>query len=185
MKSLALIFCCLFVSMQAYSQFGIRAGYNGANFSISENNNSPEQTGGVWGLNFGVFYELAQNEKWAYRASLMLMTKGGKINEIKESLGYLEIPLDIIYRIRTSSVNFPIYLGPSIAYAVSGDINQEGIKDWENYNRFEFGFNFGFGVEFKHFTIGLNYNNGITKLRETGDFKTRNRVGSLNLLYRF
>lgn len=93
----------------------------------------------------------------------------------KNDRDYIEIPLNLKYKLNIPVINNIIrpYLatGPSVSILTS----KKAIKDFQN-KKYDTAWNFGFGVELvKHVQIGASYGLGLTKAMKA--FGTTNSAG--------
>jgi hypothetical protein len=95
-------------------------------------------------------------------------------------INYLELPLNVVFRIPGGSGNVLLGTGVATAVALSGRQTSSGSSDTKKLNfgddatddfaRYDFGINVIAGYEFKNdFFVQLNYNYGIHRLFVGGD----------------
>jgi hypothetical protein len=120
------------IGAMAQVSFGIQVGPNFAMGKYSQDNggypivftNDPKV--GVFG---GFLAEIPFGEKIAFRPELNFIQKGSKSGfslagfgspESKITLNYLELPLNVVYKLQAGSGNFFFGLGPALAFGLSG-----------------------------------------------------------------
>ncbi len=123
------------VASQAQVKFGVQAGINAASFNekfTSGNTTTTTKYKSKIGLTIGAFADIAISNSLIFRPGLNFIQKGGKYNESQTFFGitsavdatrtsnYLELPLNIIYKIAVGSGNVFVGAGPSIGYGLSG-----------------------------------------------------------------
>ena len=106
------------------------------------------------------------------------------------NLNYLEIPLNGVYKYEINS-NLTVrgHFGPYFGFGMFGKTKYEedgkviskyknfsSKSGQKNYNSFDFGLNFGAGIEFSVCYLGVQYGIGITNLNKNDDAKFRNGV---------
>jgi hypothetical protein len=118
------------------------------------------------------------------------------------NLNYVEIPINGVYKFEVNS-NFAVrgHVGPYFGFGilgktktkVDGKVDKESkvsnFKDGHNkydyphndYSKFDFGLNFGAGIEFSVCYLGVQYGMGFVDFnRNRGDQKLRNNVFSVD-----
>lgn len=109
----------------------------------------------------------------------------------KNDRDYIEIPLNLKYKINIPVINNIIrpYLatGPSVSILTS----KKAVKDFQN-KKYDTAWNFGFGVELlKHVQVGASYGLGLTKAMKTfgatnsADINGKNRYWTVTAAYLF
>jgi len=109
-----------------------------------------------------------------------VVTSSGQTVETKTLINYLELPLNVVFRIPGGSGNVLLGTGVATAVALSGRQTSSGSSDTKKLNfgddatddfaRYDFGINVIAGYEFKNdFFVQLNYNYGIHRLFVGGD----------------
>lgn len=128
--------------------------------------------------------------------------------EASMSLTYLDIPLNakMLFDLEEiiddlDDVNFYLQFGPYFSYGLGGKYNVEYLEngrlenqeswtvEWGNegdFKRLDYGVNFGFGVEFEAWQIGMNYQLGLANIEPWEDESSvNNRVlGLITVGYR-
>ena len=194
-----------------HAQLGIKAGINMANEinSLSESDikagfNSTNLTGYQIGL---VYQVMPKNTGFGVESGVLFSQKGSSFsdstnidNVIKQGykeLNYLEIPVNVRYRLSLGGVGLYGFGGVYVGYALNGktvDETTEAIQD-ETFSGFsdhtDYGYNIGAGVElFKKIQFGATWSQGLknTSAPFAGlptPTKATNRVYSINLVYLF
>ncbi len=179
---------------QAQFRFGLKAGMNVNSLHFStetfEAKNRAGFTGGAM-IEFtapviGIGFDLSamyvrRNSQWL-----------DNNNITKDNRDYIEIPLNLKYRINIPVINnvFRPYLttGPSFAFLTSKKHIEGAFKN----RGFDTSWNFGLGVElFKHVQVGASYGIGLTKALKTfgttgsAGIDGRNRYWTVTAAYLF
>lgn len=164
--------------LQANAQvtFGVKGGLNVATFI-------GEDVGDYYDmlpmLHIGGVVEKHFSEKFSIESGLLLSGKGAKNGEYDTRLGYLDIPINAIYRFgggeKAKMYGFAgPYFGILLPYT----------EDFDFYNKADMGLNIGVGVEVKEkLRIGMQFGIGAANV-ESGE-KYKNAVIGLSLTYMF
>ena len=191
-------------------KFGIRAGLNLSNMSMSEDNVSVSLDSRA-SFHVGVVADIPLMQSLYVQTGLFLQDKGAKYEEgtLTETAKpmYLEIPVLASYRYNFSdAAQLQINVGPYFAYGISGkykweyEIGESGDKDFfgsYDYDdtfgakRFDCGLQFGAGMTFaSHYYIGFAYQLGLTNIADLpssyeGDYSVKNKNWMISLGYTF
>ena len=123
--------------------------------------------------------------------------------EANTTMRYLEVPLDIKYTLTTGPIDIFAFAGPTIGYAMSGDVRTKAnfILDFninkttldlnqKIYNRFEIGGNAGMGIGLPigdgMITAHANYSQGFNKVIDNTviDLRLKNYGFGMNIGYK-
>jgi len=188
---------------QSYAQtFGIKGGLNLSNMLI-ESDGETEDLKMNPGFHIGGIIDFQFTDLLSLETGIILDTKGFKFEDegsgysYKEKLNlfYLDIPVVLKVSIDVgSSVKIFGVAGPYIGVGLTGkwksveeyqgdeDTDEEKV-DWGNTDddhlkRFDYGLEFGAGVEIKAFLIGVSYDLGLANISAYTDYETKikNRV---------
>lgn len=183
---------------QATAQFGLRAGLNVAGFTTSEEFDLDNKLG----LNGGVFYEHMLSESLYLRPAFLFSMKGaGSEVEFGEfsstntiNFSYVEVPLDIVYKIPLGENSFNINAGPYLGLLLGANskteyndgtsFEEEDIKD--DVTGMDFGLNIGAEFQLSKIGIGVGYGLGLTNLVADAedDESIKNKNITVYLTYR-
>ena len=177
MKKVTLI-CLFLVSATinfAQSQIGLQIGgdlsYQRNSVSQAQKNSSK-----LGGFVIGAVSDIKLQNNWYFRPEFNYIQKGfvvkGTENEVRGSLYYLEVPMNLTYNMKTSLGKVFIGAGPSLGYGVYGKVTEagntfyarfDGRNEGYHYKRFDFGLNFILGYQFNSGSFfSAGYNNGLT-----------------------
>lgn len=165
-RNLLLCVCVFFVTLTASAQWNVQGGLN---FSST----TADGVGTKVGYRIGVGYETSTAQTpWAFQTGLFFQSKGAKIESIKMTANYLEIPLYAAFnaKLNDKGTGLVFNAGPYLAYGVSGKTKADNLGEMDTFDdktgleRFEAGLGFGAGVKFDTFTISVQYQFGLTKL---------------------
>lgn len=196
MKKL-LLFSILVLGINAvHAQFGIQAGasfYSEKQKVTGISINSDTKVG----FTAGIVYSAPISDNISFMPSLNFTQKGGKLSfgidsfnlTSKETLNYIDLPLNFVYNIN----GFFVGAGPVLGVAISGkDKDDSGSSDVEFGNgdneikRFEFSANILAGYKFSNgFFVTANYNPGISDLSNVSNVKDHNNGFGIRVGYMF
>lgn len=190
-------------------KFGIRAGLNLSNMSMSEDNVSVSLDSRA-SFHVGVVADIPLMQSLYVQTGLFLQDKGFKQEEDGATLTgkpmYLEIPVLASYRYNFSdAAQLQINVGPYFAYGLGGKAKYEedGKSAEEDFfgsydeddtfgcKRFDCGLQFGAGMTFaSHYYIGFAYQLGLTNIADLpssyeGDYSVKNKNWMISLGYTF
>lgn len=208
MKKLLLTICLVLASIitcfaQSFN-FGVKAGLNLSNQSMNPSNAS--STKNLTGFHAGVIADIGVKDI-SIQPGLFFTTKGevtpenlkqltgqGGTYNAKEVLNYIEVPVNLLYKIRTAPA-VKIYFGggPYLAYGISGHGTEAGAFptytvhfDSNGYKNPDYGVNLVVGGElFKKLLIDVNYDLGLDNLSRVDGQTIRNRVIGVSVGYLF
>jgi len=195
MKKTLLAFSCLaLISTAAFSQdikFGIQAGAAMASQKAKQSGISITSDGKV-GFTVGVLTDISVAENFTFQPGLNFTQKGSKFSisdggesiKTTQTLNYLELPLNFLYRAPAGNGKFFAGLGPVLNYGISGKVKvqmtgepevSEDIKFGsdeaeDDYKPFEFAGNILAGYEFSNGVYAAaSYNAGLSNIGVGGD----------------
>ena len=188
-----------FVSAQT-SRFGFSVGLTMANM---QDKNVDEKVHGdfKFGPTFGILLDVPMERNGSFQVGLNFVQKGTKdlittgifTTTTTNSLSYLEMPLNVLFKIRSGNGNFRIGGGPAAGLSLSGkstsvtnNVTTEktlkfGTNTTDDLKGVDIGLNAIGGYEFDSgFFITLNYTHGIsTLLNNAGEHALFNRYFGL------
>ncbi len=207
MMSLAIIAVLFSVTTFAQSSkpsVGIRAGVN---FSTIDNKDEAYKNELMTGFNAGLNVEIPLGSSFYVQPGVLYSTKGVRYTDKSNfRLGYLEVPLNFIYKPALGSSNLLLGFGPYAAWGVRGRTqNSTGDKvdiDYDaDYNplvpatmikRFDAGGNLLAGIEFANkISLQLNGQLGLINIHKASDdntpddLKWKNTSWGVSLGFRF
>lgn len=172
-------------------RFGVTAGMNVSNITDMEMDSRI-------GFHVGAKAEYNITDNLYGNAALLFSQKGNKKEEgaykETENPGYIELPIHIGYRFKMGDkVSIFGETGPYFAYGICGKDKFEGpgldedtkFFDYDDANKFDFGWGVKAGVEYAKFQISLGYEYGITKVFDADDFKPHNSNFMVSVAYMF
>ena len=157
------------VSIVSYSQvsWNAKVGMNMSNITGDADTNMKV------GFNVGFGAEYAFTETWSVQPSLMLTSKGYKVDGFKCNPMYLELPVLAAARFAvTDNQNVVVKAGPYFAVGVAGKYKLEA------------GLGVGVAYEINRIFIDLTGEFGLTKIG-SGDGAPKNMNFSIGLGYKF
>ena len=174
----------------AQTSFGVKAGLNLANLSISEADDTfdPENR---TGLVAGVFVTIPGGGIFAFQPEFLISQQGAKFSDGGDSgtakIDYFQVPL--LARIGPSKVG--IVVGPSLGFRVNAKLSGAGLstedEDFsDQIERMDWGLVTGVTADVGRLVLDGRYTWGLSNIeKEATADKTKNRVISLTLGLRF
>jgi hypothetical protein len=172
----------------------ISAGYKiGLNFSTvtlktNETHSNPDMPAGI---NFGGIIDIPLRRSISFQPGLIFSAKGSdfKIDSVDFSLApvYIEIPVNLVLSLGSETFKIFMLAGPYFAIGMGGNkfvsnSPVENIRFGSNADLklFDFGFNFGTGVNINHFLICAQYGIGLANV-STKEAEMKNRVIGISI----
>lgn len=202
MRKLLLLIACVTIVSASYGQIsaGLKTGLNLSTFG-----GYPGTAKYKPGLHFGVYMNIALNEKWSLQPEVLINTVGSKTEEKHpdysfegtSKLSYLSVPLSLQYSVG----NFNIHVGPQLSFLLSAkeeytiSSTDSGVTLTESFEddtkeylkSVDLGLNFGAGFRFGKLGINARYSLGLSNISdeaEEDDYKLSNNSIQLSVLYR-
>jgi len=173
---------------QAQTRFGIKGGLNFSTVALSGGTGTITPDSKT-GFNLGVISEIPLATDFYLQPGLLFSTKGFKSDSETFSTNHIDIPINALYKLHAGSIKVLGFAGPYISYALSGKSGSDNITfsgDNKDMNAFDFGLNFGAGVEISNFQITAQYGIGLTNsLANSGDVTMKNKVFGVSVAYLF
>jgi hypothetical protein len=155
------------------------------------------------GFNIGPILELPLKNVFSLETGIIFTSKGDKITGENrylrtENMYYLDIPILLKVTIPVRETKICIMAGGYGGSALFGNRYGEGIYNsvfergrtniqWGNklneYNRLDYGLNFGTGFKIQKFQIGALYKHGLNNVRNDAPWKTNNRTIEFYIAY--
>jgi len=178
-------------------KFGIKGGVNFANLYVDHVQDEHVKIG----LNAGFYAKLPVFKGLSIQPELLYSSKGSKdtynnvlqgTGEYRFNLNYIETPLLMVFNI---TPNFNLNAGAYVAYLASANVKNmnsdgtiSGVKDLnaDSFNRFDYGFVGGLGIDIENVTLGARYNYGMQKIGKPGQLSgdlTNNSKNSVATLF--
>ena len=178
---------------QAQINFGVRAGLNLTNIKYSgEGSESADMKPG---FQVGVVGEINIPGLIAIQPGIIFAQQGCKFDEWTTALNYIQIPVNVIYKVGLGPAHLLLQAGPYFGYGISAkskyDGNSEKLKfgsgDDADIKAIDFGLGVGAGVQLGSIQAGIGYNFGLANLDPEGssDFKAKNNGLALTVTYFF
>ncbi|MGE5106443.1 MAG: porin family protein [Sphingobacteriales bacterium] len=165
------------------------------------------------GFTAGVLADIPIADQFVFQPSLNFTQKGSKLSETdgadkiesKQTLNYIELPLNFLFQTEAGSGKFFAGIGPALGYGISGkakdketingtttetteDIKFGTDKQNDHYKPFEFSGNILAGYELSNGAfIAVNYNLGLNNIDVEGssDYTYKNRYFGIRIGYKF
>ncbi|MCX2745688.1 porin family protein [Mangrovivirga sp. M17] len=182
-------------------EFGVRVGGN-VSSTISETNGVNIISDNVFGFHLGATGIMPIGENLKINGSLLYYQKGAKtefeifnITTIRTfTYNYLHMPLALEYSFNGDQLAPYIQAGPYFSYTLGAKNNENGEtldigNDQEDdLAPFDMGLNFGAGIDYQQFRLGISYELGLANTfpsGEDGNDTRNNRSFNLNVSYFF
>lgn len=183
------------ISANAQVKFGVKAGLNFAKQTASVSGGSVS-TNSMTGFHAGIISEFNLSENLVLQPGLLFSQKGAKISfggsDYTDIYNYLDIPINLMYKINVDGAKILLFTGPSLSYALSGkekvgdnSVDIEFGSGDNQMRRFDLGFGIGGGLEFGSIQATANYNFGLANISNSTDAKLKNNVFSISVAYLF
>lgn len=185
-KSIIALVAFTAISFSAQAQlvrFGVKGGLNYANQNGTDItvNSSNYDSEAITSYHAGLVAEVKLFENFAIQPELLYSTQGANykngVNEFKNELGYLSIPvLAKIYLNKSLSLE----LGPQASFLLS---ERENV-DFKNSETFEFAAVGGLGLNItKNLFIQARYGLGLTEASKNADIKNSTLQVSAGIMF--
>jgi hypothetical protein len=191
-----------FTSAQAQFKIGPKIGMNLSTMTLKSSGISLDPQMLV-GFHAGLITEISFTENLKLQPGILFSTKGSKyeLTFLGETFDYsltpgvIEVPVNAFYIYGKGPVKLILFAGPYVAYGITGKskINGEsqdilyGSTTEDDMKPFDFGLNFGAGVNVNGFMISAQYGFGLLNLApdNTGDTDMKNKVIGISVAYMF
>lgn len=209
---LSLLLVTGFVVLNAQNvRFGVTAGTTIASAKAKVSGISITSDSKV-GFTIGVLADIALADQFVFQPGLNFTQKGSKLSvtegtdkfESKQTLNYLEVPLNFLFQTEAGTGKFFAGIGPGLGFGLGGKSKDketidgtttestEDIKfgtnvDTDHYKPFEFSGNFLAGYELSNGVfVAANYNMGFSNLSIEGNGTSyKNRYFGIRIGYKF
>jgi hypothetical protein len=182
---LILIVAAICMSAVTFAQvgrpaFGLRAGVNFQNLNGKDENDDNLENDLKTGFHVGVTGDIPFAQDFYIQPGLLYSTKGAKIegSDVKVNIGYLEIPINLLYKPLLGEGRLLMGFGPYVAFGLNGKVKGDDAEydiefDKETsvtdpdftIKRFDAGANLLFGYEFtQRLSAQLNAQLGLLNM---------------------
>jgi hypothetical protein len=182
MKKISLLALSVFFSTillaQGRTDFGIKAGLNIADVSVTPSQNTDVRLG----LHAGLLAHIHLAPEWALQPEIMYSAQGfeDKANNVTWKLDYINVPIMIQYMFNNG---FRLQAGPQVGFLASAKANDINRKS--DFKNIDAGLGVGLGyLSYSGFGIDARYNIGLSNINDGGN-EVRNRVFQVGLFYMF
>ncbi|MDR1336516.1 MAG: PorT family protein, partial [Tannerella sp.] len=156
----------------AQLRFGVKGGVNIATVKFD----NVLKADNVTGFQLGPMLEYVKSSGWGMDVALLFTQKGGKLEKQAVRSNYLEVPLNVKWKLMTPLLKPYLAAGPYFGFRTGGrkiwDINglYSDVSGQVKAGNFGAGLNFSVGAEALGFLqVGLNYGLGLTDSFKTLD----------------
>jgi Outer membrane protein beta-barrel domain len=187
--------------------FGLRVGANFFTINGKTINNNDLDNKLLPGFHAGINAEIPAGAGFYVQPGVLYSMKGAKFNDnSKVRLGYIEVPVNLIYKPLLGTGNMVLGFGPYVAFGITGNIeaangtrtdidfgsDYNGINPATQFKSFDAGGNLLAGYEFTNkFSLQLNAQLGLVNINKkaSGPFddntRWRNTGWGVSVGYRF
>ncbi len=163
------------------THFGVKAGVNIASVAIDNGDDYNSKAG----LHIGGLAHIHISRQFALQPELIFSMQGGKDDNEKLKLNYLNIPLLAQYM---TNDGFRLQTGPQLGILLAAErkVGDVEIDVDDDLSSVDFSWTFGAGYLFPSgFGIDARYNLGISNISDDESFEAKNRVFQVGLFYQF
>jgi hypothetical protein len=221
MKKLSLIFVyiiSIFSLQTSFSQgfyYGVHAGFNGSSIIETTNWGGRIEKNMKFGIQGGVTAEYEILSFLSVSTAVSFFQKGDKIKDhfatSRATLGYIDIPINVNYKMPFGNVKFGASFGPYTSIAIAGNrsfVTPEEVEpdfewhfeehgheayyyddspfygdEWNSYRRFDSGICAGVKFEYRQYAVNITYARGFVDIKSDEAVKARNSVLGLSVTY--
>ncbi len=118
-------------SVQAQVSFGVRAGVNLSNINGKDAADDKLSNKLLPGFNAGVNVEIPIADQFYLQPGLLFTTKGTKWEDtdVKSNIGYVELPINLIFKPELGAGKMLLGFGPYVAYGVTGKVSDDNDSE--------------------------------------------------------
>jgi hypothetical protein len=183
--------------------FGLRGGFDYQNINGKDQNGDKLKFDMVPRFNVGLVMEIPLANQFFIQPALLYSTKGGKSDSYLSlpkstefNIGYLELPLNLVYKPTLGNGNLLLGFGPYIAYGINGDVEytangvstkddieftneytSDNMGDARYIKPFDYGGNILFGYQFAGgLSAQLNAQLGLAQMMPENTLNTTSKV---------
>jgi hypothetical protein len=196
--TMALCLACFVVQAQAQVKFGPKVGLNLAKMTLKSSGIAIDPKT-LTGFNVGAIAEFPLADNVFLQPGVLFSAKGSKYSvdvfEMKMTPGFIEIPVNALYKLDLSSAKLLLFAGPYFAFGISGSYEEDGESTDINFGSgedndmkpFDFGINLGVGAEIKNFQVSAQYGLGLANLAPvtSDDTEMKVKVIGISVAYLF
>jgi hypothetical protein len=196
LKSAFVIFLAIgLTDMHAQIRPGYIFGLNLSTLTLKTKGISTEPKTMI-GIHYGGFYDFPVTDNFSLQPSLLFSAKGSnyKIDSVVFSISpiYLEVSVIAAYRFDLNVLKISLFAGPYFACGIGGykiDSGGElkninfGLGENNDLKTFDFGLNFGAGINIKGFLVSAQYGIGLANVSPvtTLDSEMKNKVIGISI----
>lgn len=206
MKKVLLAVAGLMIAGVSFGQtkFGVVAGPQFSSYTL-KGGDEKETSDLLVGLRAGFTADLQLADEFYIGTGLLYSGKGGKIkdSDAKLKLGYLQVPINFLFKPEVGAGKLNLGAGPYVAYAVSGKLksgdesinifSDEATAEGEaGYKRFDAGLGIVAGYELPvglylgiHADLGLINSVKKPEIAEDFDISSKNTSFGVNVGFKF
>ena len=182
-KLFCIVAIVLFVSIVSAQEthFGLKAGVNIASANVSPGSDYDSKAG----LHVGGLAHIHLSKNFALQPEVVYSMQGGKVDDTKLKLNYINIPLLVQYM---TDNGFRLQTGPQLGLLLSAktEVGDVEVDRKDNFTSTDFSWAFGAGYLFPEgFGLDARYNLGISDVWDGSSTKIKNSVFQFGVFYQF
>ena len=182
-KLFCIVAIVLFVSIVSAQEthFGLKAGVNIASANVSPGSDYDSKAG----LHVGGLAHIHLSKNFALQPEVVYSMQGGKVDDTKLKLNYINIPLLVQYM---TDNGFRLQTGPQLGLLLSAktEVGDVEVDRKDNFTSTDFSWAFGAGYLFPEgFGLDARYNLGISDVWDGSSAKIKNSVFQFGIFYQF
>lgn len=202
MRKIVLAFAVVLFAVfagNAQIKFGPKVGMNLSTMTmkIKEGGISVDvNTKMLLGYHIGATFQADLASNFFLQPSILFSSKGSKYDaadNIKIVANYIDIPVNLGYKLNVGSIDILFLAGPYFAYGVGGYGEAEGEKadiswgsgDDDDFKPFDMGLNIGAGIEVNNFQFSMQYGVGLLNISPHSSITNKNNVLGISVAYLF
>ena len=170
---IAIIFVLLSFTTQAQDiRFGIKGGVSS---DASLLNNLDDLDNVFWGYQAGILVDLNYFGPVSLQPEVLFSSRGDKYASngfnVEENLKYIDVP--VLIKLRPLPI-LNVYAGPQVSFLVKGEYeyalagSSTKVDNRDAFNKFDYGFAAGAGLDLGGFMIDLRYMMGFNEIAKDG-----------------
>ena len=119
-------------TLHSQTSFGIHTGVNFQNINGKDFTGNKLENGMVVGFNIGVNAQIPLASEFFFQPGLMYSIKGSDLDitgfDEEVRLGYLELPLNLLYKPILGNGHLLLGFGPYVAYGITAGKDKDDVK---------------------------------------------------------
>lgn len=185
MKKIMMLAAMAMLTLTAFAQFRVEAGYMTAKYEL-DGDGIDVTSDAFTSLKLGAYYMINDIaiEKSVLEAGVTFGMGSLKENGVKMKYSNIAVPINAGYKIEiTDEFSVRPYVGINLKFNTSYKEEDYDFFDDDDAKRFQFGGQLGGLVQWKQFTAGVQYQSDFSSLHKDYDFKTKNTAITVGMIF--